>query len=162
MADVHLLPASSMGVLQDAGETDVLHQGVPVERELQVAQGFGVDDAGDVLLVGQQHGLRAGEAERGGQGGSEELVVRAPHERIVHHGDAAEHRVLEPGSIEGNLVGNPVDHDAVAGEVVHPGRAELDELRHDPGVTAIHLFDERGWETPFASDDQPDFMQHGV
>ena len=64
-ADVDLLPAAAMRVLEDAGQADVLEDAVPVERVLQVAQRFARHDAGDVVLVGQEHRARRHHAELG-------------------------------------------------------------------------------------------------
>jgi len=115
LAQVHFFPAASVRVLEDARKSHVVDHRLPIEREHQIAKALGVDDAGHILLVGEHYGPRAREAQRARQGGTEELVVGRPHERIVDDGDALKSGVLEVGPIERDLVGDPIDDDSILG-----------------------------------------------
>lgn len=57
LADVDFLPAAAVGVLEYTREPDVVDHRLPVQRKDQVPETLGVDDAGDVLLVGEHQGL---------------------------------------------------------------------------------------------------------
>src|SRR5690606_36617058 len=153
-----------VGVLEDAREPDVVEDGVPVEGVDEVAEGLVVDDAGDVVLVREDDRLRVRDAELRSERGAEELVVGAPHERVVEDGHDVERGVLEVGPVERDLVRDPVDEDVVGARHVHPRRADLDELRYDALVAAVDLLDERGRERPLPPDDETDalLLLHGL
>ena len=90
---VHVLPAAAPGVLEDSGQPDIGDDGVPVQRIVQVAQTL-ADDALDIRLVGQDQRSGRRDSQAGNQAGAEELVVRAPPERVVDGVRALEQRVL--------------------------------------------------------------------
>src|SRR5690242_5576332 len=130
VADVDLFPAAAVGVFEHTGQANIVYDGLPV-HPFKVAQAVGVDDAGDVVFVGQGNGLGAGDAEPGGKGRLEELVVGGPHEGVVDDGCALENGVLEVGAVVGHLLGDAVYDDGVGAVRVHLGRADLDVLGDD-------------------------------
>src|SRR5579872_6233122 len=150
-----------MSVFEDAGEADVIYDTLPIERIDEVAQAFVVDDAGNVVFVGQGDGFGAGDAEAGGQRRLEEFVVGGPHEGIVDDGGAAQGGVFEIGAVVGDFVGDAVNDDGVVAEVVHAGATELDEFGGDALIAAVDFFDELGREGPLPPDDESNFERHG-
>jgi hypothetical protein len=158
MAHVHVPPAAAVGVLEDTGQADVADDRVPVQREDQIAETLVVDDAGHVVLIGQDQRLRTGDAEAGGQGGVEELVVRGPHEWVVDDGDPLQHGVLQVAAVVGDLVRDAVDEDDIRARLVHGSAAEADVLGDHALVPPVDGVDERRREGPLATDQQADFQ----
>mgnify|MGYP001482927244 CR=1 FL=1 len=156
VADVDVVPAAAVRVLEHAGQADVLDDAMPIERELQVPQALVVDDPGNVVLVGQGDGLGRGDPDLAGQRGAEELVVGRPHERVVDDLHALEDGVLEIGPVVGHFVGDTVDEHGIGARLVHPRATDLDELGDDALLATGDLLDEFGREGPLAADDQSD------
>ncbi len=159
-AHVHFLPAAAVRVLQDAGQPGVLHDRPPVERIDQVAQALVVHDAGHVLLVRQYDRLRVRDAEPVRERSAEELVIGRPHERVVHHGDALQHGVLQEGPVVRYLVRDAVDQHRVLARLAHARAAQLDVLRDHALVPPIDLFDEGRREGPLPAHDQAHLQRH--
>ncbi len=113
MANGDISPAASVGVLEDAGQTDMSHESGPVERIHQVPQALGVVESRQAVLVGQDNRLWMGHAQADGQAGLEKLVVRRPDKGIVDHRDSLEDGILEVTAVVGDLVRDTVDHDGV-------------------------------------------------
>src|SRR5690348_8363783 len=158
-ADVHVAPSTAMGIFQYAGETHVINDAVPVDGVFEISQTLIVLDAGDVFLVRQRDGARAGDAERRRERRVEELVVRRPHERVVDDDRSLEDGVLQEGPIIRDLVRDTVDDHRVVDQVVHRRSAKLDVLGDDTLTAAIDFFDERRREGPLAADYEPN-AQH--
>src|SRR5690349_24887498 len=74
-ADVDVAPAAAMGIFQYAGKTYVINDAVPVDGVFEISQTLIVLDAGDVFLVRQRDGARAGDAERRRERRVEELEI---------------------------------------------------------------------------------------
>ena len=157
-ADVHVLPAAAVRVLEDARHADVVDDRLPVERILEVAQALVVLDARDVLLVRQRHRLGAGDAEPRGERRAEELVVGRPHERVVDDRRALQHGVLEVGPVVRHLVRDAIDDHVVRHGLVHRRAAELHELGGHALVAAVDFVDEPRRKRPLAADDQTDLV----
>ena len=90
---VDVAPAAAVVGFEEGGEADVVEDAVPVEGKLEVAQGALVDLRRE-FLVRQEDGLGDGDAEFGGEGVVEELVVGGPPEGIVDDLRAGEDGVL--------------------------------------------------------------------
>jgi len=157
-ADVDVAPAAAMRVLEDARQSDVIDDRLPVERIPQVSQALIVLDAGNVFLVRQGDGPRARHAEARRKRRVEELVVRRPHEWIVDDDRALQHGVLQERAIIRHLVRDAIDDDGVVHELVHRRPAELDVFGDDPLTAAVHFLDEGRRERPLAPDHETNFQ----
>jgi hypothetical protein len=129
-----------------------------IERELEVAQRFVGDDAGDVVLVGKEHRLGRRNAQLGGQRRAEELVVRRPHEGVVDDRASLEHRLLEVRTVHRHLVRDAVDEDVVRHRPIMVVAAKLGILGHHPRIPLVDLLDERRRPRPLPPDDQSDAL----
>ena len=76
----------------------------------------------------EEDGLGDGDAEFGGEGIVEELVVCGPPEGIVDDLRARKDSVLQKGAVEGHVVRDAIDDDGVAGRFGHADTADVDEL----------------------------------
>ncbi len=136
-----IAPAASVVGLEEGGKFYVVEDGLPVERELEVAAGLG-GDLGREAFVRQKRGAGDGDAELGGKGVVEEFVIGRPPEGVVDDLGAGQCGVLQVGAVEGHVVRDTVDDDGITGGLVHLNGAELDELGADAinfhGVDALH------------------------
>ena len=85
MANEHVRPAAAKSIFDDAGKAGIVNHSLPVQWIDQVAQALAVDNAGDVVFVGQDHRLGTGNPQLRGQRSLEELIVGGPHEGIIDH-----------------------------------------------------------------------------
>ena len=81
-----------------------------------------------MLVVRQNHRRRNRHAHLVRQRIVEELVVRRPPERIVDDNRSVQHRVLQIGAVERNVLRNTVDDDVVFLRLIHADAADLHEL----------------------------------
>ena len=86
-------PAAAVVGLEEGGKFYVVEDGLPVEGELEVAEGL-FADLRWVLFVREEDGAGDGYAEFGGEGVVEKLVVGGPPEGIVDDLRAGEDRVF--------------------------------------------------------------------
>src|SRR6516225_5485074 len=105
---VDVLPSPAAEGFEEGWKADVAENSVPVQGVNQVAHGLLVG-VGGKLLVGQDDGARHRDADPGGQGVVEKLVVRTPPEGVIDDDGAAQDRVLEVGAIEGDILRDAVN-----------------------------------------------------
>ncbi len=109
-------------------------------------------------MVGKQDCFRNGNADLRRQGIVEELIVRAPPERVVDDNGAPEDSVLEIGAIEGDIVGDAIDDHPIAARLRHPDTADVDvfgiHIRHPQGIDPLYHRTGEGILHPV---DNPDF-----
>ncbi|MNL27532.1 hypothetical protein D3C87_1491270 [compost metagenome] len=86
---------------------------------------------------GQHDGLGNRDAELLDERVVEELVVRDPPEGIVDDVRALDHRVLEVGLVDLDLVRDAIDEDVVAGLLTHLGGVDLGELGDDLALALL-------------------------
>jgi hypothetical protein len=104
---------------------------------------------------------REGDADLGGKGVIEKLVIGTPPEGIVDDLSAGEDGVLEEGAVKGNVVADAVDDDAVAGGLGHFDAADLKVFGEDAGnLHGVNVVDEGGGEAGLHSIDNGD-LTHG-
>ena len=158
--DVHVLPASPGVRLEHRRQPGVGDDAFPVQRMLKVAQRLLVVDVGDVLLVGQDHGLGHRDAELARQRAFEELLIRLPPEGVVDDDGAHQRGALEVGAVVGDLVRDAVDDDGVRGFFELGGAAQHRQLRaHALGrATLVDHVDEGQRKRVFAPDQDSDFL----
>ncbi len=161
-ADEDVLPAAAVRVLENARKPDVPQYCVPVEREHQVAETLLVADPRDVLLVRQHDGLGARDPEPGRERRAEELVVSAPHERVVDDRHPLEHGVLQVRPVERDLVRDTVDDDGVGARRIHTLGAELGVLGDHAAIATVHFLDKLWRERPLPTDDETHCRVHGA
>src|SRR5205085_1763982 len=117
-------------------EADVIHNGLPVEREFEVAKTV-ARDALDVRLLREQNRPGHGDAELFGERVVEEFVVGRPPERVVDDDGAFERGALEEGAVERNFVRDAVDDEVVLARRVVAHAADFDELRDNVAAPAL-------------------------
>ena len=157
---VNMLPSSAGVRLEEGREADVVENFVPVQRINQVTHRL-VCRAFGMFLVRQNHRGRNGHAEFGGQRVVKKFVVGGPPEWIVDDDCSAECGVLEISAIEGDVLRDAVDDDAIAAGFGHLHAAELDELGgHALDLHVVDLFHQRWRKSIFHAEHDADFF-HG-
>ena len=98
-------------------------------------------------MVRDDHSARHGDTDAGGQGVVEELIVSAPPKGVIDYDGPGEHGVLEIGPIEGDVVRDAVDDDAIARWLGHADGAEFDVFgAYVLNGEAVDAVDESGRE----------------
>jgi hypothetical protein len=127
---VNILPAATGIGLHVGREAGVRKNAFPVERVGEVREGF-------VACIGREFVRRDdgrfwnGHPQLRHEAVVEVFFIRAPPERVVDDRRSRESRILEPGPVEGNVLGDPVEDDGVAGGLSLHGLVDPDGFRAD-------------------------------
>ena len=156
---VDVFPAAAGKRFEIGRPTDVGENRLPIERIGKVTEGA-VIRVGRQGVGGKQDRLGNGDADFGRECVVKKFLVGTPPKGIVYHGAAGERFVLEPATIEGDVLRNAIDHNIVSDRfaldhLVDAHRLGLDVAAAGFGVDA---FDEGGWEAVFLAKKNSDFF----
>ena len=160
VALVDVFPAATICGLHEDRKLQVIEHLLPVDPP-HVAKRFRFSIR-RVLLMRQQNRSRNCDADRLGHQIVEELVVGRPPYGVIDDAHAGRHRAFQIGSVEGDLVADPVENHVVVKDSVILEIGNLHGHRFDaiPSV-AIDCLDQRPWERVFHSEQQSDsFLSH--
>lgn len=92
----------------------------------------------------------------------EEFFVGAPPKGVVDHGGAGEGGVLKVSAVEGDVLGDAVDDDVVAGRLCLDDLVDTDGFGGDAGdVPTVNGFDKGHGEASFAAVEDTNFFVRG-